>query len=333
MFRLRLIASLDLGSDVASRFRKKARVSQCGPFLLRNVLGNARGDAQMAKDRGPLGKLADRIRKESPLPVFAQQSGFDVEDNPIYWEGDDPAPFLEFAKRVGAKAIYVQESVIDVDNTDEKLAGHLGETSFLDVAFLLDGRVHIFAQGAPWLEGGGGGEEPGEGDVEPSEEGEDDIVPRRIVPPVISRRSEKRVEELLRSRREEAVGTFLKGLEALEEPIDPSFASVDRTFRDYLLRRLRPEDPYLYLLPHDGSPLDALIGEVVRPISEDLVAKERVRVEALVPECVAWARNLSIRSLSKSDVEVFLDEKRERLSSSGQRLLWTKAKLAVKTGK
>jgi len=56
-------------------------------------------------------------------------------------------------------------------------------------------------------------------------------------------------------------------------------------------------------------------------------------VEPRLPECVAWASNLGIRSLSKSDVDAFLLEKKVQVSGEGQRLLWTKAKLAVKVAR
>jgi hypothetical protein len=259
----------------------------------------------------PLDALADRVRKDAPVPIYPCLD-IPAEDRFI-WSGEDVGEFLSFAKKVGVPLLYLCQRIVPEDTEDPKELDHAGETAFVEVAFLLDGQVHVFSEVATWV--------PEAEESEPETGGlSTDLAG---------------AEKQLDARREEIVREFLAELQKRPGPIDPSRFAIDQSFRRFVLPKLSGTTPrYSWMgIPRDGSPLDLLVQRIAEEISAGLLEKEFARVEPLVPDCVAWAWKLGIRSLSKSDVDAYLVEKGVTLSSEGHRLLWTKAKLAVKVGR
>jgi hypothetical protein len=267
----------------------------------------------MTKDRGPLGELADEIRKESPLPIFPIDADIPTE-TPIYWAGESVKGFLALAKKVNASMLYLTEGIVDDSEEDSELGSHVGETSLVEVAFLLDGQFHVFAKMAEWAE-----------KQETPESGVDELT---------------RAAKTLETRKDELVTEFLEDLKTHPLGIDPGRFAIEERFRRLVATKLRisPGTGFsTFALSHDGSPLNVLIQEIANGIVMDLHAKQvevdRATVEPLVVECAVWAKKSGLTNLAMGDIQVFLDEKRVPLSREGLRLLWMKAKTALKTGK
>ncbi len=67
---------------------------------------------------------------------------------------------------------------------------------------------------------------------------------------------------------------------------------------------------------------------------KEMAAEDLEKSEGLVPDCVAWAKGLGLRSLRQADVEVFLSENGKELAySASVRNLWAKTSLALRTEK
>ncbi len=259
----------------------------------------------MAKDRGPLGSIADRVGKESPIPVFECLGLPGEEGNRVRWDGKDVGEFLSLAKRVEATMIYLCEGVVAEDEEGED-HDHVGETSFVEVAFLVDGKIHILAEVAEWATS----------DELDLEEGLGVGAERSAEP--------------LEARKDELVAEFLADLQTHPLPLDFGTFGLEERFRRFVAVRLEVPG-----VSHDGSPLDLLVQKVAGEIAMDLSARQaeadRAKIEPLVTECAEWASKSGLTSLSMGDVQVFLDEKRVQVSRQGVRLLWMKAKVALKS--
>jgi len=55
--------------------------------------------------------------------------------------------------------------------------------------------------------------------------------------------------------------------------------------------------------------------------------------ENMVPDCVAWASGLGLKTIRQADVEVFLSEKGVRVSPVAVRALWAKVSLQLRVAK
>jgi len=268
----------------------------------------------MSDRRGPLGKLADEVREHSSVPVYETAEGLPADA--IRWSGEGVHEFLNLASRLGVPLVYLHESVVAADDQDPTYADHRGETSFVVVGFFLGGEFHALAKIAEWM--------PVEtGTEDDAEEGTSSFLSRL-----------DDATKTFREKKVELMAEFVKALEARPDPIDPSEASVDQALRVFLAQKLStPSYTFLSPIHRDGSELDQLVRSVSRTIAGRMLAEERRKVEPLIGDCVWWARQGGIRTLSKSDVEAFLLEKDVAVSREGQRYLWTKAKLAIKTGR
>jgi hypothetical protein len=260
--------------------------------------------------RGPLGKVADRIREESPITIFL----FDGEvpnDRRVLFDGDEVNLFLAWAKESGSRFLYLYEEVVPEDSTDPDLLAHVGETSAVEAAFLSDGIFHVFSQLAEWIP--------------------DAIEEAGIA----SEGAAALAAEQLRADRAQLEAAFLDEAYKDGEQLEPSEWEIDRKLRRFLAPKLSTKEFTFDSLGivRDGSDLDQAVRDMAKAVSERLIAEEQKRVDPFVPECVAWATSLGVRSLSKSDVDAFLIEKGTHLSDLGARYLWTKAKLAVKVGR
>jgi hypothetical protein len=267
----------------------------------------------VSKDSGPLAKLGDRIRAESPLPVFPFQGSL-TEDDHVLWKGDDPVKFLELAKSVGARMIYLNDVTVEPGDTSEGAADHVGETSAVEAAFLVDGEFHVFLQVADWV--------PEDGERPDSDVPAEEVARAANI-------------KLLREQKDNWIAEFVDGLRKRSGPVDTSVYWVDTELRTYLHPKLSlPVNRFSGLpIPRDGSELDQVIRSLAMEVSVTLTTEEHAKMDPLVPECAGWARGLGMRTLSKSDVDAFLLERRLSPSGEGRRYLWTKAKLAVKVSK
>jgi hypothetical protein len=235
--------------------------------------------------------------------------GASPSDEMVYWNGENIEDFLEFSKQVGARAIYLNESVVERAEEDEEDPEHFGETESVEAAFLLDGVFHVYEQTAPWAS-----------PEEESEELPDDAT---------------RVEVAVRENQEELTSEFLSAIRERPGPVDPSRYSIESGLREFLATKFSAPSVRRHLITPDGSDesLASLVKSVSERIATKLLAEDRALAESKVDDLVKWSRALGIKSLSKSDVDAFLLEKGVRLGGEGGRLLWTKAKLAVKTGR
>ena len=260
------------------------------------------------KDRGPLKNLADRVRKEAPLPIFPC---IGLQDDTVQWDGDDVGEFLAFAKTLGAPVIYLSQGIVAEDE-EGRGEDHVGETSYVEASFLLDGQFHSFLEIADWAEAGE--EEAGTDRIEDSTEAAAAIESRR--------------EELIREFREEK--------EKESKPIDTGQFSIEQGFRRLVFQRLRGAGGQLPQLgsSYDGSPADVLIRKISTELSMELhskqVEEERAAVESLTAECVGWAKDSGLTSVAMGDIETFLDQKRVRITREGVRLLWNRVRTALR---
>lgn len=231
-------------------------------------------------------------------------------DQTVIWDGESVDDFLELSKRVGAHTIYLNESVVERGDGDEQDPQHLGETESVEAAFLLDGHFHLFTATASWVA---------------TEEAEEDDTPDETT----------RVQAALESNREEIVGEILTGIRAGAGPLALSNYSILTKVRGFLAMKYSAPSVRTHLITPDGDndSLATLVEDLSDEISRRLLAEDRSRAEKYVDELVSWSRTLGIKSLSKGDVDAFLLEKGAPLGPEGERLLWTKAKLAVKTGR
>jgi hypothetical protein len=266
----------------------------------------------MAKAADPLNQLVERIRKESPLPIFPFL-GTLPEDNRVRWDGEDVGEFLTFAKKIGATVLYLSsDTVSEEDNEEHEGESHAGEVAIVVAAFLHEGVFHEFVEVADWAR------------PEVDEEEGLELDPRTT----------SGAENLLRAHEDEWTGEFLAELAKRPEPVEFGRFTLDTQLRRFLAPKLST-DRHVWSpmgISHDGSGLDQLIQKIADAASARLFEEERKKVEPMVAECVAWATKLGIRSLSKSDVDAFLLERGQGLSGEGRKLLWTQAKLAVKVG-
>jgi hypothetical protein len=278
-----------------------------------NILG--RECSVVAKDRGSLGKLADQIRKESPLPLFPC-TGLPSESGRILWFGDDVRDFFAIAKSVGAPLLYLVE--LTVEEGEEKPAerDHVGETSYVEASFLFDGQFHSFLEIAEWA---AVDEEEGTG----------------------TDRTEDSTEAAtaIESRKEELVREFRAELEKGPKPIDTGQFSIEQGFRRFVFQKLRGPGGRL---PHlgssiDGSPAALLVQKIASDLSMELhsmqVEEERATVDSLITECVVWAKDSGLTSAALGDIETFLDQKRVRITREGVRLLWNRVRTALRVGR
>jgi hypothetical protein len=269
--------------------------------------------APMPKDRGELGELADSIRKATRLPIFPFSGNLPVEEA-VTWSGSEAVRFLEFAEKVGAPMIYLNEAIVGEDDEDPKRAAHAGETWLVEIAFLLGGEFHVFARAAEWA--GIGEEESEEAD-------------------------RGKALEVLTTKKDELVQEFVADFEKRPESAEANRFSIEHNFRGFVASKLPLPPPRPGVLgvgiPHDGSPLDLLVqqigAEVAMDLNARLNAKEREIVEPLVAECVAWASKSGLTRPTLGDIEVFLDEKRIRVSRSAIRLLCNRVKVALRTAR
>jgi hypothetical protein len=267
----------------------------------------------VAKDRGPLGRLADRIRKESPVPIFPCE-GLPEDADRIQWDGDDVGDFLSLIPKVGASILYLLEGVVEKDEDDAEEPEHVGETAFVEAAFLRDGTFHVFVEIAEW-----------------AEEDEEVLIDA-------TRAASLKLVEALEARKGELVQEFVADLETRPILVNTGPMNIESEFRRFVEARfplpgLRPGYTHPAFM-HDSSPLILLIQQIAGDISMDLSAKqaeeERKMVEPLVAECVSWAAQNGLTTVAMGDVETFLDEKRIRLSHPGLRLLWNRVRTALR---
>jgi hypothetical protein len=267
----------------------------------------------MPHERGPLGKFADEIREEAPLPLYAVDDDLPGEHH-VFWSGENAAEFMRLAKNVGAPIIYLTERVITGEEDNPERAKHVGETSLVAVSFLLGGEFHVFVKVAEWATVG--------------EEEEDEDADSA---------NAKAVQEL-EERKDELIKEFINDLKERPPPIETNSFAIEQGFRRLVRARLStvPSDPGLSPLglSRDGSPFDLLVQRIASDLAMDLHAKQveadRGTVEPLITECAEWAYKSGLTSLSMGDVESFLDQKRIRVSREGIRLLWMRAKVALK---
>jgi hypothetical protein len=286
----------------------------------------------MANERGVLGKTADRVRRESPLPVYPVRAGIPADD-PVHWDGRDVGEFLTFAKRVGAPAIYLDESVVGDGEEDPDYAAHVGETASVQISFLLDGRFHNFTEVADWVPEESGpadaGESPGEGDVHRIfPEGEHDRA---------FRDSLAKASAALAEKKDELVTGYLDKLRASDRtPPDPD---SEWDLRRDLLASLADQldlpaleaGPFLF----DGSRnsvSDKPLAQAVSELARRLRAAEREAVDRSVAGCLEWVsrRDIPLRSLNAERVREYADEFSVRLSRSGIRELRDRVSAEIK---
>ena len=96
----------------------------------------------------------------------------------------------------------------------------------------------------------------------------------------------------------------------------------------------KTRDLSLYYLGFGRPPavtekIKLLRDSIVRAVRE----QDLVRAEDLVPECLAWARGLGLKTIRQADVEVFLSEKTVRLDGHAERALWSKVSLQLRVSK
>ncbi len=286
----------------------------------------------MSKDRGYLGKIADRVRKESQLPIYPVRAGVPTDDH-VFWDGKDVGEFLALAKKVGAVAVYLDESVVEEGEKDPDYGPHIGETSSVQVSFLLGGKFHTFVQVADWVPGD---EEP-EGEEEPADEPRVRHLFSEGTSDESMRDSLAKVAEALASRRQELVTGYLDKLRTSDEtPPDPdSEWDVRRDLLAHLadtldLPGLKSGSFYFEGLRDSvaGKALGPAISEIVRKLR----ATDRATVEEAVAGCVDWAsrRDIPLRSLSAERIREYVDEKGLRLSRSGIRELRDRVSAEIK---
>ncbi|MGB6500838.1 MAG: hypothetical protein WBG19_05510 [Thermoplasmata archaeon] len=237
------------------------------------------------------------------------------DDDSIRWDGDDVAAFLKFAKGVGAPIIYLSQGILAEDDAGEDRE-HLGETSYVEASFLVDGQFHNFLEVAEWA----------------LEEAAD--------APLDDREAElAKLATTLESKREELVREFVDDLKKRPGPMETGSFAVENGFRRLVIARLTAPRPGLvpYGFARDGSPFDLLIQKIASDLALELharqVEEDRATIEPLVAECAEWARKTGLSALSMGDVEVFLTERKVRVAHDGLRLLWMKAKMAVRSAR
>ncbi|MCI4338745.1 MAG: hypothetical protein L3J68_00220 [Thermoplasmata archaeon] len=269
----------------------------------------------VAKDRGTLSELADDVRKAAELPIFPFRGNLPTEEA-VTWSGEDATEFLTLAKKIGAKVLYLNEAIVGQGDENPERAKHVGETWLVELAFLFDGEFHVLLKTAEWA-----GIDEEEADEQPNTDNSGAL-------------------ETLTTRKDEFVQEFVAGMKQRPGPLETSRFSIEQGFRRFLSTKLELPAPAAGLfpgVPHDGSPLDLLVQKIADDLSMDLSAslaeEERTRIEPLVAECVAWAEERGLTRLSMGDVEVFLDEKRIRVSRAAVRLLCNRAKVALRTAK
>ncbi|HEV2166351.1 MAG TPA: hypothetical protein VGS23_05175 [Thermoplasmata archaeon] len=286
----------------------------------------------MATERGILGKTADRVRRESPLPVYPVHGGIPADD-PVYWDGRDVGEFLTFAKRVGAPAIYLEESIVPDDEADPDYAGHVGETSSVQFSFLLDGRFHAFAEVADWVPEKSGPDEAGES----TDEGMYIASPPRGGHDRAYREGLAKAGAALVAGKDEIIAGYLEKLRASDRtPPDPdSEWDLRRDLLAYLADQL--DLPALKGGPlfFDGSrdsEADKPVAQTASEIARKLRLIEREAVDRSVTGCLEWVsrRDIPLRSLNADRVREYADEISVRLSRSGIRDLRDRVAAEIK---
>lgn len=291
----------------------------------------------MPSDRGPLGKIADQVRAESVLPIYPFK-GLLPTDEEIYWEGTEVAEFIMFAKKVGAPIIYLNEHVVPEGEEDPAYAPHVGETSSVHAAFLLDGTYHSFLEVAEWVPEEAEDEEQAPGDEEvPSDEREG----HHLFPGETSSESVRhdlsQVDAALGSKRQEVMDGYLEKVRTRDEPPpDPdSEWDVRRDLLVYLadllkLPGLKSGTTYFEL--HSDMDLSGTLNPLIAEIARKLRAADREVVERAVSGCEEWVsrREIPLRSLNLERVREYAQENSLRLSRAGLRELRDRVSAAIK---
>jgi hypothetical protein len=71
--------------------------------------------------------------------------------------------------------------------------------------------------------------------------------------------------------------------------------------------------------------------DAISRVEKALIAREQAEVSELLPVCAEWARAQTLKAPSLTDIEVFLADKGDPLSTWGRKELWRRVKLLLKT--
>jgi hypothetical protein len=294
----------------------------------------------------------------SELLAAVRLSGFQlfpVGDSPertvlygvMEWDGEDVAPFLSSAQKVGANLLYLRVVKLDASDyePDLGLTSHDGEIGLVEVSFLKDNLFHRFRWRASWAEGlfeeqdapiGEEGDEAGR-----VEEGvQFDSLSRRG----LTTGEDRQLANALTSQPDQLVREFVGSVFGPERttPSPDSEWEVRRSLLGFLGEKLdiapllpRSEGAGL-LFSVDLSPAtERALMAAAATASREIRAKERAIIEPLVKPCVEWAfaEEIPLRSLNFSRLHEFLQARSVSVSSAGVRDLRDKVSAGMKRAK
>lgn len=238
---------------------------------------------------GDGGKILREFRAAKGFLIYATDQQLSGPDS-VDWAGS-LSDYLTFAKEVGAKVLYLSTWVGDEVEASDSADVELG--------FLLGDRFHVFSS-VQVIES------------EPTSGGS-----------------------------EEAAGYLQKeGASVVSEVVDKVFehpaegysleVRVRELVQGEVAKRIGPQAlPTYSLLGEDESAsesrraLQGVEDQVVRQVKE----REKPLVAGLYPRWLAFARQLGGHTLSKGDLQVFLDREKQDLTQDGRQQLWTQAKI------
>ncbi len=255
----------------------------------------------------------------------------------MLWDGNDVDAFLDFAEQAEADTIYLRQARLDASDfeSDPELEKHDGETGLVEIAYLKNDLLHVFAWEADWADGlfDVAEEEPGEGPVLHR------IAPPGSVPEGATADLTK-AGEALASRGRDLVDGFLDRVRTRDEPPpDPDRDwDVRRDFLSYLgteldLPGLGSRLSLLSMEPEASDPqAERALKSSVAEIAKGLRAREREAVAGAAAEFESWvsSHDIPLRSLNLERAREFANEKGLKLSPSGLRELRDRAAASIK---
>ena len=236
-----------------------------------------------------------RLKKGTEFTVFPTEVQL-TDDGSIRWSGS-LADFVEFARKVGVKTLYLSEWGEDSDHPEREPEGDL------EVGFLLDGRMHVFSTVA---------REESEAPVE--EDAGEELV------------------KFLNDNRPGLVKAVCEDVLRRPEVGWSTAAAISSLLRQRLPVRLAPESS-IHSLASDTSPAGLLLAEIETEILRAVQERERPIVEALYPKWLDFARQIGLHVLGQADLDVFLGREKSSLTRDGRQSMWTRAKVDLRAEK
>ncbi len=256
---------------------------------------------------GELEDLKEKILKgyEGQF-VFFQIEGplEDIGHSVAPWAGEDYKEFLVIAKKLGAKQIYYSEAFEDEGEHGEDIAE-------LDLGFLFDDTLHLFHAYADWYE-------PDEGLVENQENSKESLEKHIENTPV-----EELANEILDYAKKENISiehvsnNLYRTTHAT--PIMDAFLAekkIDR-FRSLLTSKTRVK-------------LDRVTEFIESRALQKIHSEEKETIPPLTKECVEWAKQNGFNKLTRANLNAFLSEKDQKISSHSQDILYTRVNSELK---